>query len=186
MYKRASAGSFSNRPRSVSHSRKRCAPRPPLARRIRPRQSYSAAFTETSPTASLLDHYPKLGSLQKTNDPLFRKPALLRVHSSTISRLYWQLVLLAKGAAEGLAHRLVNHVVKTEDLMPFCVAMAEKTARNSMSAVAFGKRAMNLGIEMDLDKALAYEAMLFGVGFSVVDQKEGMSGFLEKRKPVFK
>ncbi len=36
-----------------------------------------------------------------------------------------------------------------------------------------------------MDRACAYEAELFAVCFSTADRAEGMTAFLEKRKPVF-
>ena len=48
------------------------------------------------------------------------------------------------------------------------------------------KRAVNEGLQMDLDSALAHEAGCFGLLFSTEDGREGQKGFTEKRKPVFK
>lgn len=48
------------------------------------------------------------------------------------------------------------------------------------------KTAVNEGFNMDLRAALAYEARCFEMLFSTEDQKEGMTAFMEKRKPVFK
>lgn len=81
---------------------------------------------------------------------------------------------------------LVNHVVPAEELMPACTGMAAEIVKNSAGAVAAGKRLLNLGPEMDFDKAEEYEASQFGVIFSTADQKEGMTAFLEKRPPVFR
>jgi enoyl-CoA hydratase len=47
------------------------------------------------------------------------------------------------------------------------------------------KAAVNAGMETDIDRALAIEADIFGICFSTSDQKEGMTAFLEKRKPNF-
>ncbi|WP_243137576.1 hypothetical protein [Desulfofundulus thermobenzoicus] len=38
---------------------------------------------------------------------------------------------------------------------------------------------------MDLEKALAHEADLFGLVFTSDDRKEGIDAFLNKRKPEF-
>lgn len=80
---------------------------------------------------------------------------------------------------------LVNHCVPNEELMEFCRNLAETITKNSTNAISVGKKLMNLGIEMDIDKAEEYEASQFGVIFSTEDQKEGMSAFLEKRSPAF-
>lgn len=48
------------------------------------------------------------------------------------------------------------------------------------------KEAVNHGLKMDVARASLYEAALFGLCFSTLDQKQGMSAFLEKRKAQFK
>lgn len=88
-------------------------------------------------------------------------------------------------AEECLQRGLVNYMVPQEELMPFCMDMAEKISKNSSTAIALGKNAMNTGVEMDIQKALQYEASLFGLCFSTEDQREGMAAFMEKRKPSF-
>lgn len=80
---------------------------------------------------------------------------------------------------------LVNHVVPNEELLGYCEELAKTILKNSSTAIAAGKKLMDMGGEMDLDKAQDYEAALFGVAFSTADQKEGMAAFLEKRPPVF-
>lgn len=80
---------------------------------------------------------------------------------------------------------LVNHVVPNEELLSFCEDLAKTILKNSAAAIATGKKLMDMGSEMDLDKAQDYEAALFGVAFSTPDQKEGMAAFLEKRPPAF-
>ena len=86
------------------------------------------------------------------------------------------------------AHKigLVNHVVAPEELMNFCKAMAKRIAARGPVAVRLSKEAVNDGLEMDLDKAIIHEADLFGLVFTTEDKDEGMSAFLNKRKPDFK
>ena len=44
------------------------------------------------------------------------------------------------------------------------------------------KKAINDGMQVDIDRAVAIEEGLFGSCFETADQKEGMGAFLEKRK----
>ena len=81
---------------------------------------------------------------------------------------------------------LVNHVAPSGQLLDFCRQMAVRIAVNGPLAVQLIKEAVNEGLEMDLDKALAHEADLFGVLYATEDRKEGMTAFLEKRQPVFR
>lgn len=80
---------------------------------------------------------------------------------------------------------LVNHVVEPEQLMDYCMKLAESISKNSGSAVSIGKQAMSAGVEMDLGKGLALEASTFALTFAIQDQKEGMTAFLEKRPARF-
>jgi enoyl-CoA hydratase len=86
------------------------------------------------------------------------------------------------------AHRigLVNHVVPAAELMNFCKNMARRIAARGPIAVRLSKEAVNEGLEMDLEKAIAHEADLFAVAFATEDRNEGISAFLAKKKPEFK
>ncbi len=85
-------------------------------------------------------------------------------------------------APEALRIGLVNHVYPLEELMTEAVKLANRIAANAPIAVRNSKKAINEGIELSMDDAVAHEAKLFGSCFETHDQKEGMSAFLEKRK----
>lgn len=89
-------------------------------------------------------------------------------------------------AAEALRIGLVNHVVPQEMLMDYCRKMAGRILSRAPLAVRFSKQAINEGMQTDIDRGLTIEADLFGICFSTEDQKEGMTAFIEKRKPEFK
>lgn len=81
---------------------------------------------------------------------------------------------------------LVNKIVDPSEVLNEAKAMAQTIASKSPLGVSFSKKAINEGINLDLERALTLEAELFGSLFSTQDQKEGMSAFLEKRQPIFK
>lgn len=85
-------------------------------------------------------------------------------------------------ADEAFRIGLVNAVYTQEELMPAAVKMAEGIAKNAPIAVRNCKKAINEGLDVDMDKAIVIEEKLFGDCFETYDQKEGMSAFLEKRK----
>ena len=58
--------------------------------------------------------------------------------------------------------------------------------KRSAAAVQLAKASVNRGIEAGLENGIAYEAEVFGLCFATEDQKEGMTAFVEKRKPEFK
>jgi len=93
----------------------------------------------------------------------------------------------AVSADEAKEIGLVNKVVAPEELLPTCEAMAAGICKkNSSSAIALGKIAINNGYEMDLAKALQMEKELFALTFGTEDRKEGMAAFIEKRPAQFK
>ena len=85
-------------------------------------------------------------------------------------------------AEEAYRIGLVNNVYPAEELMPAAKKLASTIARNAPIAVRNCKRAINKGIQVDMDQAIVIEEKLFGSCFETCDQKEGMNAFLEKRK----
>jgi len=79
---------------------------------------------------------------------------------------------------------LVNSVYPQAELMEGAMKLAQTIARNAPIAVRQCKKAVNEGLDMDLEAGLALESKLFGDCFETLDQREGMSAFLEKRKGV--
>ncbi len=85
-------------------------------------------------------------------------------------------------ADEALAIGLANKVVAPEELMNEAQAMAAAIAANAPVAVRLCKAAVNRGMQVDLDTALALEAEVFAECFATEDQTEGMTAFVEKRQ----
>jgi len=95
-----------------------------------------------------------------------------------------QIIYTARNikADEALRIGLVNAVYPQEELIPAAKKMASGIAKNAPIAVRNCKKAINDGLQTDMDKAIVIEEKLFGNCFETHDQKEGMSAFLEKRK----
>ncbi len=89
-------------------------------------------------------------------------------------------------APEALRLGLVQQVVPAGELMTTARALAQKLAGKSSAVLALAKKAINEGMESDLQRGCEYEVTLFGVVASTEDRTEGTGAFLEKRKPVFK
>jgi enoyl-CoA hydratase len=100
------------------------------------------------------------------------------------------LELVATGrridAAEALRIGLVNRVVPPGQLLEACLALADEVLAQGPLAVQAAKRAINKGLEVDLDRGLEIEALEFGKLCATADRLEGMTAFLEKRRPVFR
>ena len=95
-----------------------------------------------------------------------------------------QMIYTARNikADEALRIGLVNAVYTQEELMPAAEKMAAGIAKNAPIAVRNCKKAINEGLDVDMDAAIVIEEKLFGDCFESYDQKEGMAAFLEKRK----
>ena len=78
---------------------------------------------------------------------------------------------------------LVNAVYPADQLMEESIKLAGKIARNAPIAVRAAKKAVNDGMQVDIDSAIAIEAEQFGGCFESEDQKNAMTAFLEKRRP---
>jgi len=81
---------------------------------------------------------------------------------------------------------LVNRVVPHSSLEIETRALASKLAEKPPIALMAAKIAINLGSDYPLEAGLALEASLFSMLFSTEDLVEGVSAFLQKRKPEFK
>ena len=80
---------------------------------------------------------------------------------------------------------LVNRVVPHEKLMEEATALARQIAQGPAS-VHFAKRAMFHASQLSLKEALMKDSEIYGEVYKTKDFKEGVTAFLEKRKPVFK
>lgn len=81
---------------------------------------------------------------------------------------------------------LVNHVVPPEKLMEKAMEIMGEITRNGPVALQQAKKAINLGIELDLHTAFALEAECYNVCLATEDRDEGLKAFNEKRKPAYK
>ena len=95
-----------------------------------------------------------------------------------------QMIYTARNikADEALRIGLVNQIVPQAELMATAEKMAAGIAKNAPIAVRQCKKAVNEGLELDMDKAIELEEKLFGDCFETHDQVEGMTAFMEKRK----
>ena len=81
---------------------------------------------------------------------------------------------------------LVNMVVPAADLEAKTMEIANRIAEKSPIALRLAKEAVKLAARSILDEGLRREVDLFALCFSSEDKDEGVSAFLEKRKPQFK
>lgn len=89
-------------------------------------------------------------------------------------------------ADEALRIGLAVSVVPHDELDAAAVAMAESFLANSPTAIRRVKVAVNQGTRVSLDQGLAIEAEAWIANLGSPNRVEGLSAFLEKRKPEFR
>lgn len=89
-------------------------------------------------------------------------------------------------AAEAERSGLVSRIVPAAELVAEAVKTAQRIADMSLPVAMLAKEAVNRAYETTLSEGIRFERRLFHSTFALSDQKEGMSAFVEKRKPLFK
>ena len=94
-----------------------------------------------------------------------------------------QMIYTARNikADEALRIGLVNAVYPQAELMDAALKMANGIAAQAPIAVRNCKKAINEGLQLSIDEAVAVEEKLFGDCFETEDQKAGMGNFLKKK-----
>ena len=98
-----------------------------------------------------------------------------------------ELVLTGRflDAEEALQYKLVNKVVPVEMVLQEAVSLATEIVAMSPVATILAKEAVNRSFETHLEEGLHFERKNFYMTFASEDQKEGMTAFIEKRKPNY-
>jgi enoyl-CoA hydratase len=89
-------------------------------------------------------------------------------------------------AQEALRIGLINRVVPKDKLKETVRELAGDLAEKSSIVLKLIKRSVNRGFQATIDIGLAYEALAQCLCFTTEDHEEGLSAFLEKRKPDFR
>ncbi len=89
-------------------------------------------------------------------------------------------------AAEAERLGLINKVVPAEELEASTIKLAAKLAKKSPLAVQIGKTGIYGMSEIPYHQSLDYMDELFASLCSTEDAREGLTAFVEKRKPVWK
>jgi enoyl-CoA hydratase len=88
-------------------------------------------------------------------------------------------------AEEGYRLGIINKVTSSEELLSESEKLINTILSRGPNAIRAAKMAIRQGIETNIDRGLEWEKQLFGGRFSDPETKEGLSAFLEKRKPNF-
>jgi enoyl-CoA hydratase len=88
-------------------------------------------------------------------------------------------------AAEAERTGLVSRVFPADKVMEEAIAIANTIAEMPVTVAMAIKDSVNRAFETTLTEGVRYERRYFHAGFGTAAQKEGMSAFLEKRRPNF-
>ena len=99
-----------------------------------------------------------------------------------------ELVLTGRriDAQEALRMGFVNSVVGKDEWLDRAIELAQVIARRPPIAARLGKQAVLAAEETALSAGLDHERRLYEIAMATEDRVEGMSAFIEKRKPQFR
>ena len=99
-----------------------------------------------------------------------------------------QMIYTARNIKADEAYRigLVNAVYPVEELLDAAKKLAQGIAKQAPIAVRNCKKAINGGLQVDMDQAIVIEEKLFGDCFETEDQKAGMGNFLAPKEQKVK
>jgi enoyl-CoA hydratase/carnithine racemase len=89
------------------------------------------------------------------------------------------------GAAEALSLGLVSRVAPAGRVREVALGMAGEVARNAPVSIRQAKRAVDGGLHLPLEEALAFENRMYQDCLGTRDRVEALRAFAEKRRPVF-
>ncbi len=81
---------------------------------------------------------------------------------------------------------IVNKIVPTEIYLEMTIRFAKELLKKPPISLNIAKDSIKMSYEMNLQDGLEYERRMFYYLFSTKDALEGVSAFIEKRKPNFK
>ena len=120
-----------------------------------------------------------------SNNTIFGNP--LEGHSQRLSRIVGvgmakQLIYTKMNIEANEAYRigLINSFYLRKDLLKNAKKLAQMIINNSQKAIKNSKKAINEGIQYDLDKGIQIETKLFGDCFETSEQRSKMQNFLKQ------
>ena len=122
------------------------------------------------------------------NIGLFCSTPMVALSRNVSRKRAMEMLLLGDmlSAKDAVDYGLINKVVAANQLLPEALSLAAKIAQKSPLTVAMGKAAFYAQAEMPLKEAYAFAAKVMVDNMMARDAEEGISAFLDKRKPEWK
>jgi len=132
-------------------------------------------------SASFIQAFSKIGLIPDSGGTFFL-PRLIGMQRATALMMLGDKV----GATEACQMGMIYKVCDDDKLLTESRDCAIKLASMPTMGLGYTKRALNRSLTNDLEQQLAMEEELQVLAGLTYDYNEGVSAFLEKRKPVFK
>lgn len=122
------------------------------------------------------------------NIGLFCSTPMVAISRNISNKHAMQMLLLGDLIDANTAHRfgLINEVVEPDELEAYTLAMAKKIAEKSSPIISLGKEAFYRQSELSIDAAYSYAGNVMKKNLEMRDAREGISAFIEKRRPIWK
>ncbi len=137
-------------------------------------------FAVASTTANFTSAYARIG-LSPDGGSTYFLPRIVGMKKAL------EMVMLSDtlNATQALEYGLVNRVVADEALVAETLALATRLAAGPTQAYARAKKLVNQSFQTPIQQHLDDEIALFGECARTQDFKEGVTAFVEKRRPDF-
>lgn len=138
-------------------------------------------ITFAADTASFIQSFSSIGLVPDSGGTFFL-PRLIGMQRAAAHMFLADKFTADKAKELGM----IYDVVAADDLKATAIAFAEKLAKRPTKGIGLTKRALNKAMFNTLEDQLVVERDLQAIAGKTYDNKEGITAFLEKRKPVFK
>lgn len=143
--------------------------------------AFCCDMTIAKESASFTQAFSKIGLVPDSGGTFFL-PRLVGLQRATAMMMLSNKITAKEAADMGLIYQCVAD----EDFDAAVAKLAGKLARMPTKALGMTKELINAGLDNDLDAQLKMEGEYQIIASESDDYNEGVSAFLEKRKPSFK
>lgn len=132
-------------------------------------------------SANFIQAFSKIGLIPDSGGT-FVLPRLIGIQKAAALMMLGEKVSAKDAESMGMIYKWFSDATFAEDSLNLAKTLATMPTRG----LGLTKKALNLSLISDLSAQLETEEELQTMAGSTYDYKEGVSAFLEKRKPVFK